>query len=217
MATLFNRDSFLLAFLIVIEDNNFGYLDILRFFEPDPTASYAFSGRNKYKLGTANDAILRPPRGSRSPLGTSFLNFVSYRFNFAEEKAIMVSWGSCGECCRLHTLGGNLARIVWYAVNICLSVPNRGKCAMKRWIIAVLFLILVGYPAVSGALEDTFDRGKETSFSYPLFNIPIGSKPEPGPISQEKKDSEAKYDENKEKKTLDQKVDDAIKKAWEEK
>jgi len=88
---------------------------------------------------------------------------------------------------------------------------------MKRWIIAVLFLILVGYPAVSGALDDTFDRGKVTQFSYPLMNIPIGSRPEPGTAKEDKKDSEAKYDEEKEKQVLDKKVDDAIKKAWEQK
>ena len=88
MATLFNRDSFLLAFLIVIKDNSLGYLDILRFFEPNPTPNCAFSGGNRYKLGTANDAILSPPKGSRSPFGISFLNFVPLRLNLQKNRQL---------------------------------------------------------------------------------------------------------------------------------
>ena len=88
---------------------------------------------------------------------------------------------------------------------------------MKRWIIFVLLSILLGYPAVSGAVDDTFDRGRSTTFTCPIFSIPIGSKPESGSVKEEKGETEAKYDEKKEKATLDKKVDDAIKKAWETK
>ena len=98
-----------------------------------------------------------------------------------------------------------------------LSVLNQGKSTMKRWIIFVLLSILLGYPAVSGAVDDTFDRGRDTTFSYPIFKIPIGSKPDSTSVNEARGEAEAKNDEKKSKESLDKKVDDAIKKAWEEK
>jgi len=43
--------------------------------------------------------------------------------------------------------------------------------------------------------------------------LPIG----PGAATEKKEEGEAKNDDKKQKDTLDKKVDDAIKKAWEEK
>ena len=88
---------------------------------------------------------------------------------------------------------------------------------MKRWIIVVLLSVLLGYPAVSGAADDTFDRGRDTTFTCPLFKIPIGSKPDSGSVKEARGEEETRNDEQKEKESLDKKVDDAIKKAWQEK
>jgi hypothetical protein len=86
---------------------------------------------------------------------------------------------------------------------------------MKVWIMFVLFAVSLCCPALSGAIEDITDSGKGTMFNYPLMKIPIG---DGSTASREKKDpGEAKYDEEKEKQIRDKKVEDAIKKAWEEK
>ncbi len=87
---------------------------------------------------------------------------------------------------------------------------------MKRWIIFILFSILLSYPAVTGAADSSFDPGKGTSFSYPFMTVPIDSIPDSG-VKEKKGEIEAKYDAKKEKEIRDKKVDDAIKKAWEEK
>jgi len=104
----------------------------------------------------------------------------------------------------------------WCLINIA-SVPNQGKSTMKRWIIFVLLSILLGCPAVSGAADDTFDRGKDTTFTCPLFKIPFGSKSDSGSVREDRGETEARNDQRKDKETLDKKVDDAIKRAWEEK
>ena len=88
---------------------------------------------------------------------------------------------------------------------------------MKRWIIFVFCSILLSYPAVSGAADDTFEPGKGTSFAYPFLKIPTDSPPDSGAVKEKKGEREAKNDEKKEKEIRDKKVDDAIKKAWEEK
>jgi hypothetical protein len=87
---------------------------------------------------------------------------------------------------------------------------------MRRWIIAVLFSMLMSYPAVSGAADNTLDSGRSSLFNYPLMNIPIGEGSSSGTNKDKKKDGEVS-DQEKEKKILDKKVDDAINKAWEEK
>lgn len=88
---------------------------------------------------------------------------------------------------------------------------------MKRWIIFILFSIFLSYPTVSGAASDFFDRGQGTFFNYPLVNIPIDANTDSKAETVTKGEGEVKHDEQKEKKILDKKVDDAIKKAWEAK
>ena len=88
---------------------------------------------------------------------------------------------------------------------------------MKRWIIFVFCSILLCYPAVSGAGDDTFEPGKGTSFSYPFLKIPTDSNPDSVAAKEKKGEIEARNDDKKEKEIRDKKVDDAIKKAWEEK
>ncbi|MGA2028032.1 MAG: hypothetical protein ABSH17_13345 [Syntrophobacteraceae bacterium] len=88
---------------------------------------------------------------------------------------------------------------------------------MKRWIIFILFSILLSYPAVPDAADNSFDPGKGTSFSYPFMQVPIDSPPDSGAAKGEKGQGEARNDDKKEKQIRDKKVDDAIKKAWEEK
>ena len=88
---------------------------------------------------------------------------------------------------------------------------------MKRWIIFVLFSILLTYPAVSGVADDTFEPGRSNPLNFPLFNILTGSNPDSGAAKEKKEEGEARNDDKKEKETRDKKVDDAIKKAWEEK
>jgi hypothetical protein len=85
---------------------------------------------------------------------------------------------------------------------------------MKRWIISVLLAIFLSYPAVSGAVLDDYDSGKATIFSFPLFKIPIGSKPDSNAADGKKEAGDAKNDATKEKEKQDRKVDDALKKAW---
>jgi hypothetical protein len=75
---------------------------------------------------------------------------------------------------------------------------------MKRWIISVLFSILLTYPAVSVLADDTSGSGSPSSS--------FGARHH----SKKKKDDES-ADKKKEKELRDKKVDDAIKKAWEEK
>jgi predicted small secreted protein len=88
---------------------------------------------------------------------------------------------------------------------------------MKIWIILVSFSILLSCPTLSGAGDDISDPGKSTLFNYPLVKIPIGSKSDSNTSKEKMGDEEANYDETKEKEKHDKKVDDAIKKAWDEK
>ncbi len=85
---------------------------------------------------------------------------------------------------------------------------------MKKWIISVLFAILLSYPAVSGAVTDDYDTGKATMFSFPFFKIPIGSKPDSDAADGKKDAGDAKNDQTREKEKQDKKVDDALRKAW---
>ncbi|SPF39394.1 exported hypothetical protein [Syntrophobacter sp. SbD1] len=87
---------------------------------------------------------------------------------------------------------------------------------MKICILLVLLLILLNNPAVSSA-ADTLDPGNIRMFDLPFFKVPLGSGSDSGGAKAEKGEGEARNDEAKEKERLDKKVDDAIKKAWEEK
>ena len=90
---------------------------------------------------------------------------------------------------------------------------------MKRWIVFVLFSILISCPAVSGAAADTSDSGSGLSLGFPLLDI-LGMDNPDSKASKEKKEKEKKEEEEaikkkeKEKQVLDKKVDDAIKNAW---
>ncbi|MGA2401406.1 MAG: hypothetical protein ABSG91_06840 [Syntrophobacteraceae bacterium] len=88
---------------------------------------------------------------------------------------------------------------------------------MKKWIMFVLFSILLSCPALSGAADDIFDPGKGTLFSYPFFKIPFGEDQDSNVAREKTGDGEVRNDPKKEKEIRDKKVDDAIKKAWEEK
>jgi len=85
---------------------------------------------------------------------------------------------------------------------------------MKRLIVSVLLAIFLSYPAVSGAVQDDFSTGKATIFSFPFLKIPIGSKPDSNAADGKKDAGEVKNDATREKEKQDQKVDDALKKAW---
>jgi len=56
-----------------------------------------------------------------------------------------------------------------------------------------------------------------TWYNFPLLKVPIGSTPDSGAVREKKGEGEARNDKKREKEILDKKVDDAIKKAWEEK
>lgn len=91
---------------------------------------------------------------------------------------------------------------------------------MKRWVIAVLFSIVTSCPAVSVADDTTFHPGRSTGFAFPPITIPFGSslgsdaaKKKADAPKMGEKDEEAKRKE-KEKATIDKKIDDAINKAW---
>jgi hypothetical protein len=88
---------------------------------------------------------------------------------------------------------------------------------MKRWVVSVLFPFFLSYPAVSGAAGDAPDLGKATLLDFELLKIPIGADPHSNAVSEKKREGKATNDEKKEKEILNKKVDDAIKKAWEEK
>ncbi len=80
---------------------------------------------------------------------------------------------------------------------------------MKRWIISVLFSILLAYPAVSVLADDTTGSGGGAS------NQPSSSF---GKHRHSKKNrDEESAEKKKEKELRDKKVDDAINKAWQEK
>jgi hypothetical protein len=80
-----------------------------------------------------------------------------------------------------------------------------------------LFLILLSYPAVSGVADDTVEPGRSNPLNFPLFNIRTGSNPDSGAAKEEKEEGVARNGDKREKQIRDKKVDDAIKKAWEEK
>jgi len=75
---------------------------------------------------------------------------------------------------------------------------------MKKWIMAVLVSMLLTYPIVSVLADDTSNSNNTSS--------------SPGKHHRSKKQkNQESAEQKKEKEALDRKVDDAIKKAWEEK
>jgi hypothetical protein len=87
---------------------------------------------------------------------------------------------------------------------------------MKRWIIAVLLAIFLSSPVVSGAVDDPLDTGKANLFNVPFFKVPFGSNPDSNDARDKKEEGTASDNAAKEKEKQNKKVDDAIKKAWEE-
>ncbi len=88
---------------------------------------------------------------------------------------------------------------------------------MKIRILSVSFSMLLSYSGVWAATLETPDIGKNTFIDLQLFEFPIGTSPHSNVVSGKKEKGEAKYNGGKDKEMLDKKVDDAIKKALEEK
>ena len=88
---------------------------------------------------------------------------------------------------------------------------------MKRLILYALVSVLLNYSAVWAVTVDTPDFGKGTSIDLQLFEFPIEANPHSNVVSEKKEEGDAKYYGGKEKEIQDKKVDDAIKKAWQEK
>lgn len=86
---------------------------------------------------------------------------------------------------------------------------------MKRLMLSALVSVLLNYSAVWAATVDTPDFGKGISIDLQLFKYPIGANPDSNAVKEKKGEGEPANDENKEKKVLDKKIDDAIKKALE--
>ncbi|MFZ0944884.1 MAG: hypothetical protein WB930_14355 [Syntrophobacteraceae bacterium] len=86
---------------------------------------------------------------------------------------------------------------------------------MKICVLSVVFWMLLSYSAVWAVTIETPDIGKNTFIDLQLFKFPIKADPHSNVVSEKK--GETKYDGGKEEEMLDKKVDDAIKKALEEK
>ncbi len=91
------------------------------------------------------------------------------------------------------------------------------RAHMKRLMLSALVLVLLNSSAVWAEIVDTPDFGKGTSIDLQLFKFPIEANPHSNVVSETKEEGDVKYDGGKEKEILDKKVDDAIKKALEEK
>jgi hypothetical protein len=90
------------------------------------------------------------------------------------------------------------------------------ELTMKRWSISILLAIFLSIPAVLGAADDQLDTGRGTFLDFPFFKLPIGSNPEAEAGREKKEQGEARNDATREKEKQDKKIDDAIRKAWEE-
>ena len=86
---------------------------------------------------------------------------------------------------------------------------------MKRWIIFAVFPILLGYPALAGALDSTLDPGRSSPLNF--LQLPFGGGTGSSTLNDKNSEGEQADKEKKQKEIRDKKVDDAIKKAWEEK
>jgi hypothetical protein len=84
---------------------------------------------------------------------------------------------------------------------------------MQRWAIAILFSTFFIFPSAS----DISDGTVNCEISLPIVDVQIGSDPHSNGDVSKKSDGDAKMKEKNEKELRDRKVDDAIKKALEEK
>jgi len=84
---------------------------------------------------------------------------------------------------------------------------------MQRCIIAALFSILLTCPAVSAFADGALN----SQISFPTLSVPIGSGSHSNKEAAKKEGEEPGVKKNKEKEIRDKKIDDAIKKAWDEK
>ena len=88
---------------------------------------------------------------------------------------------------------------------------------MTRWIVPVSFAIFLSYSTAWGATVETPNFGKGTSIDLKLFTLPLDENPDCKNVKEKKREGEPANDESKGKKALDRKVDDAIRKALEDK
>lgn len=87
---------------------------------------------------------------------------------------------------------------------------------MNKWLLPISFAILLNNSVVWAAPIETTDGGKRTLIDFQLFQLPIEANHNSKAISEKKEKGEEKHG-GKEEKMLDKKVDDAIKRALEEK
>ena len=84
---------------------------------------------------------------------------------------------------------------------------------MQRWVIAALFSILLICPAMPAFADGALN----SQINFPALSIPLGSGSQSNKEAAKKEDEEPGVQKKKEKETQNKKIDDAIKKAWDEK
>lgn len=84
---------------------------------------------------------------------------------------------------------------------------------MRRWIPAILFSILLTCPSAPVLADSTVN----TEIPFPVLQLPLGSDPRSNKDVEKKEDESPKLKEKSQNERLDEKVDDAIRKAWDEK
>jgi len=84
---------------------------------------------------------------------------------------------------------------------------------MQRWAIVILFSAILMCPVMSALADGALD----CELNFPTLSVPLESASHSGSDVMKKPDEDAKMKEKKEKELRDKRVDDAIKKAWEEK
>ncbi len=88
---------------------------------------------------------------------------------------------------------------------------------MKRWAIFIFLALLLGTPVGLNASEDPFDTGRSSmSGTEALFSMGIWALTHPESVKGAL-DGPKQEPKKKEDLVVDKKVDEAIKKAWEEK
>jgi len=88
---------------------------------------------------------------------------------------------------------------------------------MRRLIVFILFSFLLSCPAVSVMADDTFEPGRTNPIGFPMFSFPFAEGTPSKSVTEKKEEGEAQNLEKKQREIQDKKIDDAIKKAWEEK
>jgi hypothetical protein len=106
----------------------------------------------------------------------------------------------------------------WLGLAFNSHHAETGGIVMRRLVIFVLFSILLSYPALSAiAADDTFDQGKTNPIALPFLQFPVGENYGYKTAGDKTTEVDPKAEEKKKNDILDKKVDEAIKKAWEEK